>query len=324
MVGAPKWYYTFFSADPEYQTYFKIKADIDADLESSPVNAASYAGLIQESARLFGDLECDGAALHTLLGFAARTAANGRKLAARFELIEDIVAEAVRIAERDGNDPIGKAAVEDALVVRDFGDHVFGAPARVTAKASIGRHGVINIERDVSPGGPIQQKGVMVLQGLLAGRFARTFPLSFDCSITFGQSYGGVEGDSASIAGLVSILSELSAVPVRQSVAVIGSLNQHGRAQAVGGVHHKVEDFLRTCVESGGLTVEQGVVIPRVNADDIVLRDPVVEAVAAGKFLIMAVDTIKDAVDCMMAGAAGAPDPTGWYPAESIFGRVIA
>ncbi|MBG06387.1 MAG: hypothetical protein CMM59_20190 [Rhodospirillaceae bacterium] len=362
VVGAPKWYYTFFSADPEYQTYFKIKADIDADLESSPANAASYAGLIQASARRFGDLECDGAALHTLLGFAARTAANRRKLTARFELIEDIVVEAVRIAERDGNDTIGKAAVEDALaqrrrrngriedrmqetiadgtvmietagdavgqvnalVVRDFGDHAFGAPARVTAKASIGRHGVINIERDVALGGPIQQKGVMVLQGLLAGRFARTFPLSFDCSITFEQSYGGVEGDSASIAELVAILSELSGVPVHQSVAVTGSLNQHGRAQAVGGVHHKIEGFFRTCVESGGLTGEQGVVIPRVNADDIVLRDPVVEAVAAGKFRIMAVDTIEDAVDCMMAGAAGAPDPTGRYPAESIFGRVMA
>ena len=124
----------------------------------------------------------------------------------------------------------------------------------------------------------------MVLQGLLAGRFARTFPLSFDCSITFEQSYGGVEGDSASIAELFAILSELSGVPVRQGVAVTGSLNQNGRAQAVGGVHHKIESFFQACFESGGLTGEQDVVIPRVNADDIVLRDPVVEAVAVRKF----------------------------------------
>ncbi|MEC7649967.1 MAG: S16 family serine protease, partial [Pseudomonadota bacterium] len=131
---------------------------------------------------------------------------------------------------------------------------------------------------------PIQQKGAMVLQGLLAGRFSRTFRQLSDCPITFEQSYGGVEGDSASIAELVAILSELSGVPVRQGVAVTGSLNQNGRAQAVGGVHHKIESFFQACVESGGLTGEQDVVIPRVNADDIVLRDPVVEAFAARKF----------------------------------------
>lgn len=124
----------------------------------------------------------------------------------------------------------------------------------------------------------------MVLQGLLAGRFSRTFPQSFDCPIIFEQSYGGVEGDSASIAELVAILSELSGVPVRQGVAVTGSLNQNSRAQAVGGVHHKIEGFFQACDESGGLTGEQDVVIPRVNADGIVLRDPVVEAVAARKF----------------------------------------
>lgn len=172
----------------------------------------------------------------------------------------------------------------NALILRDFGDHAFGVRARVTAKASIGRHSVINIERNVALGGPIQQKGAMVLQGLLAGRFSHTFAQSFDCPINFEQSYGGVEGDSASIAELVAIVSELSGVPVRQGVAVTGSLNQNGRAQAIGANHHKIESFLQACIESGGLTEEQDVVIPRVNADNIVLRDPVVEAVAARKF----------------------------------------
>jgi len=212
----------------------------------------------------------------------------------------------------------------NGLTVRDMGDHAFGGPARITARASAGRMGVINIERNVALGGPIQQKGVMVLQGFLSGRFARRFPLSFDCSITFEQSYGGVEGDSASLAELLSILSDLSGLPLRQDLAITGSINQRGDAQAIGGAHHKIEGFFRTCRENGDLTGSQGVVVPLANEKNLILRDDVAEAVAAGRFHIYSVATIDEAAELFMETPVGEADCDGTYPPDTIYGRVMA
>ena len=139
----------------------------------------------------------------------------------------------------------------NALTVREAGEHSFGAPSRVTARASMGRRGVINIERDVALGGPIQQKGAMVIQGWLMGRFARRTPLSFNCSVTFEQSYGGVEGDSASLGELCALLSAIADLPLRQGLAITGSVNQHGDAQPIGGVNEKIEGFFDVCTQSG-------------------------------------------------------------------------
>ncbi|MEL0113632.1 MAG: AAA family ATPase, partial [Rickettsiales bacterium] len=275
LVGAPRWYYTYFSADPEFQSYFKLKADIDPVMEASAENLANYAGMIRTMARKAGagKRKCDDAAIALLLGLSSRWAADRGKLSSQFERISDVVDESCRIAQDSGSGAITRdlvvraleanrrrnARIEDriqeriakksvlistsgkkvgqvnALTVRDLGDHAFGTPSRVTASASIGRRGILNIERDVGLGGPILQKGALVLQGLLTGRFARRFPLSFNVSITFEQSYGGVDGDSASLAELVCLLSDLSGVPVRQDLAITGSVNQHGEAQAIGG-----------------------------------------------------------------------------------------
>ena len=275
MVAAPHWYYTFYSADAEFQSYFKIKADIDADMAATPENLATYGGLIRRMCRRAGGdgMTCDDAAVGWLLGTASRWAADRGKLSSQFGRVEDIVAEAYVLAGAAGTKSISRdivvqayenrrrrnARVEDriqegiadrtvmisttgaavgqvnALTVRDIGDHVFGTPSRVTARASVGRRGVLNIERDVGLGGPIQQKGAMVLQGWLSGQFARTYPLSFNVSITFEQSYGGVEGDSASLAELVAILSDLSGLPVKQGLAITGSVNQRGEVQAMTG-----------------------------------------------------------------------------------------
>ena len=208
----------------------------------------------------------------------------------------------------------------NALTVMDTGDHAFGVPSRVTARAFIGRRGVINVERDIAMSGPIQQKGAMVVQGLLAGRFARRYPLSFNCSITFEQNYGGVEGDSASLAELIAILSDLSGLPVRQDLGITGSVNQHGDSQAIGGVHHKIEGFYRTCCDRRELTGSQGVVMPKANEGNLVLRDDVTAAIAAGRFQIWSVATIDEAVELFLETPAGEPDENGAYPEGTVYG----
>lgn len=362
IVGAPRLYYAFFSIDPEFQTYFKVKADIDPDMEATSENVATYGGLIRRIAHDHRKFECETSAVQYLLGMAARWAANREKLTSRFEVIEDVIVEAVELAVDNGVKTVTaeivrqaiearrrrNARVEDrmqesivqgqvliattgrtvgqinGLTVRDLGDHAFGGPARITARASAGRHGVINIERQVALGGPIQQKGVMVLEGFLSGRFARRFPLSFNCSLTFEQSYGGVEGDSASLAEILAILSDLSGIPLRQDIAVTGSMNQRGDAQAIGGAHHKIEGFFRCCVEAGELTGEQGAVVPQANERNLVLREDVSEAIASGQFHIWSVATVEEAAELFMDRPVGEPDSEGRYPADTIYGRVLA
>ncbi|MBU2090436.1 MAG: AAA family ATPase, partial [Alphaproteobacteria bacterium] len=219
--------------------------------------------------------------------------ANRQRRNARVEdRMQESIARGALLIDTEGT----RTGQINALVVRDLGDHAFGAPARVTARASVGRKGVTNIERDVAMGGPIQQKGVMVLQGFLAGLFAQKHPLSFSCSITFEQSYGGVEGDSASLAELVAILSDLSGLPVRQDRAITGSVNQHGHAQAIGGGHHKIEGFFRTCLENGKLSGTQGVVVPAANEPNLVLSREVEEAIAAGQFHVWSIAHIDEAL----------------------------
>ncbi|MEX1108886.1 MAG: S16 family serine protease, partial [Dongiaceae bacterium] len=230
------------------------------------------------------------------------------------------IARGVLMIDVDGR-AIGQV---NGLAVQDYGDHAFGLPARVTARASVGRTGLINIERDVALGGPIQQKGVMVLQGFLAGHFARRMPLSFDASITFEQSYGGIEGDSASLAELLAVLSDLGQVPLRQDLAVTGSVNQRGEVQAVGGVLHKVEGFYRVCAERGPLTGNQGVLVPATNERNLVLRDEIAKAVADSRFHIWSAAKVEDAIELLTGLKAGIPDADGAYPKGTLYGQVQA
>lgn len=364
LIGAPNWYYTFFSTDPEFQHYFKIKADIDPNVEAEAGNIETYAGLIRALAAEFDEtgVKCADSAVARLLGQASRWAADRTKLSSQFERVKDILAEARQVLKKTGGAEVTAETVEtaienrrhrnariedriqegiteksvliattgtavgqvNALTVRDVGDHAFGTPSRVTARASVGRRGVLNIERDTGLGGPLQQKGALVLQGWLSGTFARAYPLSFNVSITFEQSYGGVDGDSASLAELVAILSDISGVPVRQDLAITGSVNQHGAAQAIGGAHHKIEGFFRSCVEAGTLDGGQGAAIPAVNEKNLVLRSDAEAAVKDGKFSIYSLETIEDAVELFLGMPAGAPDASGKYPDDSVFGLVAA
>ncbi len=358
IVGSPHWYYTFFSADPDFQSYFKVKADIDSDFEAMPDCVAAYAGLLRHRAQHDEDAVITDDGVIKLLGFASRWAGHRGRLTSRFEIFEDLIAEAASLSEGRRIDAAAVIAARDArhrrnariedrlqegieeqsvlidttgsvigqinaLTVRDMGDHAFGLPSRITARSAVGRHGVVNIEREVAMGGPIQQKGAMVLQGFLMGRFARGFPLSFTCSITFEQSYGGVEGDSASMAELLAVLSDLAEVPLRQDLAITGSVNQRGDAQTIGGAYHKVEGFYRTCLNAeGGLTGQQGVVVPATNAIHLVLEDDVAEAIADGKFHVYTVDRIEDAVELFTGLPAGSPDADGAFPRGTLFGLV--
>jgi predicted ATP-dependent protease len=363
IIGAPRWYALFFEGDPEFHTYFKIKADIDSDMAASPDNLGVYAGLLDAMAREHGLAGASEAATQRLLGIAARWADRRDRLTARIEIVGDLVAEAAprdrmakveRLTEASVRDTYAarrrrNSRIEDrilrsildnetmietagralgqvnGLTVYDMGDRRFGTPVRITARASVGRAGIVNIERDVALGGPIQQKAAMVLQGFLAGSFAQVRPLSFTCSITFEQSYGGVEGDSATLAELIAVLSDLARIPVRQDIAITGSMNQTGAAQAIGGAYSKIEGFFRLCgARPGGLTGTQGVVLPDANRAHIVLHDDLAEAIAAGRFHLWSVASVADAAELMLGLPAGAPDAQGNYPRDTIFGRAAS
>jgi len=335
IVGAPRWYYGWFLNDPESRIYFKVKADICDNLGATADNVAAYIGMIHRIAEKH-HTRCDAGAVALLLGMASRWAEHRAKFSSRLELLDDLIGEAALISRRDDpHAPVSRASVaqasaerrrrvsqvEDrlhrsivegavtlsttgaavgqinALIVFNRIDHQYGCPCRVTARSWIGKHGVINIERDVALGGPIQHKGVLGLQGYLAGCFARGAPVSFSCSVTFEQNYGGIEGDSASLAELLAILSDLSGIPLRQDLAVTGSVNQRGEIQSVSGVAHKIEGFYRACAELGGLTGEQGVLIPEANLVNVVLHDELTRAIAGDRFHLWSASRVEEAVE---------------------------
>ncbi len=358
IVGAPQWYYAFFAQDPDFQSYFKVKAEIEPTADATRENLCRYAALISSSARNNGiDVAPD--AIARLLGMAARWAEHRQRLTSRFELISDVLLEASKLhpgvtltaqhiraavaLRRDRNgqveDRIQRAIAEgtiliqaqgsvvgqiNGLTVQVLGDHAFGAPARITARSSVGRRGVINIERLVAMSGPIQQKGSMTLQGILMRRFAHRFPLSFDCSVTFEQMYGGIEGDSASLAEYIAIVSELADVPLRQDLAITGSINQLGEAQVIGGVHHKIEGFFAACLSLGGLTGSQGVILPAQNAANLALRDEVRDAVGSRQFHLYTITCVEEAIELCTGVNVGEIDASGHYPDHSVYGRVMA
>jgi predicted ATP-dependent protease len=364
LVGAPRWYYAYSSADPTFLDYFRIKADIDPDMDATSENLGVYAQLLREAAASCAHgASLDPQATAYLLGQASRWADARDKLTAKFEMLEDVLVEAGALlppqaagaARVIGAEQVRQALAErrrrnarvedrsqesikrrtvniavtgetvgqvNALTVLDTGDHAFGLPSRVSARVFVGRLGVVNIERMVEMGGPLQQKGVMILEGFLNGRFARKFPLSFSASVTFEQNYGGVEGDSATMAELCALISALADAPLRQDIGITGSMDQLGNAQAIGGAHHKIEGFFRACRERD-LTGRQGVIVPQANERNLLLRDDVAEAVRGGKFHVWSVATVDEAVALYTGMKTGEHDARGNYPAGTVYGRVM-
>jgi len=343
LVASPAWYYSFFLQDPDFPSYFKIRAEIDSDLPATSDNITHYQKLIRSTCLRETGRDITSAAISYLTGYSSRWARDREKLSAKFELIGDILAEADAIAsETSKKKPIDEnvidqvflqrrrrnARLEDGtlediqrnqvlidtqgkkvglvngLTILSISDRSFGIPARISARTYVGEEGVVNIERLTDLGGPIQQKGAFILEGFLNGVFAQKYPLSCSCSLTFEQNYSDVEGDSASMAELISILSSLANVSVRQDIAITGSINQFGSAQVVGGIHTKIEGFHRLCKERG-FTKTQGVIIPNANVANLTLRPEVVEDIAAGNFQIWGVDDIYEAVELMTGIPAG-------------------
>jgi predicted ATP-dependent protease len=209
----------------------------------------------------------------------------------------------------------------NGLSVIHMGDYLFGTPTRISATARIGSGEFVDIERETEQGGPIHSKGVLILTSYLAQRYARHQPLSVSASLVFEQTYGQVEGDSASAAELCALLSALGSVPLKQSLAITGSVNQHGQIQAIGGVCQKIEGFFDIC-KARGLTGEQGVIIPAANVKDLMLRRDVVEATENGQFSIYAMDHIEPAMELLTGLEAGVPDANGIFPEHTINHRI--
>ena len=211
----------------------------------------------------------------------------------------------------------------NALAVYQIGDLAFGRPSRITAETYLGKEGIINIERESKLSGKTHDKGVLILSGYLGRTFAQKYPLNLSASITFEQSYGGIDGDSASSTELYAILSSLSGVPIHQGIAVTGSVNQKGQVQAIGGVNHKIEGFFDVC-RAKGLSGRQGVMIPKANVKNLMLKSEVIDAVKKGKFHIYRVTTIQEGIEILTGAKAGAPDQKGNFPPTTVYGKVQA
>lgn len=361
LVGERLLYYLLCQLDPEFNELFKVAVDFDDRIERTTGNDHLYSRLIatlvrKESLLPFGR---DGVA--RVLDHSARLAGDGERLSLRIGIVADLLREADYWARQAGRSTVGLEDVQrgiDAqiarasllrdrifeeirrgeIVIETTGESVgqvnglsvvqagrfqFAQPSRITAGVRLGKGEVIDIEREVALGGPIHSKGVLILVGFLGARFGRERPLALSASLVFEQSYGGVEGDSASSAELYALLSALAGAPVRQGIAVTGSVDQRGTVQAVGGVNEKIEGFFDVCRERG-LTGEQGVLIPAANVKDLMLRSDVVEAVAAGKFRVHTVDNVDQGIELLTGFPAGARDESGGYPASTINGRVLS
>lgn len=359
LVGTPWIYYMLYYQDPDYRKFFKVKAEFDSSVSRTPVVMQEYALFVATLCRDKKLLHFDRAGVACLLEYTSRMVDDQQKLSSRFMEIADFVREASFWAERDGHEVITcndvrRAAEEqlyrvnrieermqelfedgtimvdtegavvgqiNGLSVISLGDHTFGRPSRITARTWLGQAGMVNVEREVKLSGPIHDKGVLILTGYLGGLFARTHPLSLSASICFEQNYDGVEGDSASSTELYALLSALSGIPIRQGVAVTGSVNQRGQIQPIGGVNHKIEGFYAVC-KAKGLTGDQGVLIPKTNERHLMLKEEVVEAIKAGQFSLWSIETIEQGIEILTGVKAGIAGKNGSFPRGTVFYQV--
>jgi lon-related putative ATP-dependent protease len=355
LFGERLFYYLLREYDPEFEDLFKIAADFESDAPRSAENTRLYARLIATLAREHQLRPLDRNAVARVIEHGARVAADAEKLSARGRRIGDLLREADHRAAQAGHELIVRDDVEaalagqrrrsgrlrdelnehvlretllistqgahvgqiNALAVIDLGDTLIGHPVRITATARIGEGDVIDIEREAELGGAIHTKGVMILSSFLAARYSRTMPLSLAASLVFEQSYGPVEGDSASLAELCALLSALAGAPICQALAVTGSVNQFGTVQAIGGVNEKIEGFFEIC-RARGLDGENGVIIPQSNVKHLMLRRDVVEAAEQGKFHVWPVADVDQAIELLTGVPAGVPDEKGVVPPNTI------
>jgi len=342
MIGNPFLYQILYHYDEDFRKLFKIKADFDIEMDRKEDNVNKMAGFISYHCKKQQLRHFNREAVAEIVEYSTRLAENQEKLSTRFNEIVDLLFEADTWAELDGVDVVGTAQVEksleemvyrsnkyeqkivesikeelilldlegamvgqiNAISVLDQGDYRFGRPSRITASTYLGRKGIINIERESDLSGRIHNKGILILNGYLGLRYGSLIPINLTASLCFEQSYGGVDGDSASAAELFCLLSSLADVPLRQDLAVTGSINQKGEIQPIGGVNSKIEGFYLAC-KAKGLTGKQGVIIPDKNRKALMLKKDVVEAVEKGLFSIYTIATVDEGLELLTGMAAG-------------------
>jgi lon-related putative ATP-dependent protease len=359
LLGPPLLYYLLSGADDDFKELFKIAADFDDRVERTPETTLLYARFISGVVRREKLLPLDRGAVARVIERAARLVGDADRLSAGLREIIDLLQEADQLAAGAGKttvtaievqaaidgqfrrgdriyrrlqEEIGRRTIRietdgeqigqvNGLSVMTLGGLSFGNPSRITARIRLGRGEVVDIEREVELGGPLHSKGVLILSGFLGGRFGGTRPLSLNASLVFEQSYGGIDGDSASAAELFALLSALAEVPISQSFAVTGSVDQLGRIQAIGGVNEKIEGFFDACGITG-FTGRQGVIIPASNVKHLMLRQDVVAAATEERFRIFPIETVDQGLALLTGLAAGEPDAQGDYPEGTINHRI--
>jgi predicted ATP-dependent protease len=347
--------------DAKFGKIFKVRADFDDEVARSGRTEQQYAAYIAKACMQEGLLPFTNRGVAAVVEFGQKAVADNRKLSLRFGPIMALIQEADHWArKRSGRavtdrdvirafkehrfrynlieEKVQEAFADEtllidvdgeetgqvnALAVVQIGDFSFGRPTRVTAETFMGRKGMINIEREAQLSGKTYNKGVLILSGYLGRTFARRLPLTLSISLTFEQSYDEIDGDSASSTELYAILSSLSGAPIRQGIAVTGSVNQKGRIQAIGGVNQKIEGYFDVC-RNRGLTGRQGVIIPRANERNLMLRREVVDAVREGKFHVYRVETVAQGLEILTGETVGTPDADGRFDPDSLFGRAQA
>ena len=350
LIGTPMLYHLLYQMDPDFKELFKVKADFDIVMERNDENAGKYADFMCNLVREEDLRHLDREAIARVIEYGSRLAEDKQKLSTRFAAIADLIREANFYAAGDGADQIGRQHVTRAieekvyrsnliqkkieeyiqrgiflietegekvgqvngLSVIGLGDFAFGRPSKVTASIGVGREGIVDIEREAALGGPIHTKGVLIINGYLNNNYAGDKPLSLSARLVFEQSYEGIEGDSASSTELYALLSALSGLPVKQYLAVTGSVNQKGEVQAIGGVNEKLEGFYEVC-KAKGLDGTQGVLIPASNVQNLMLKEEIIEAARAGKFRIYPVRTIDEGIEVLTGVPAGRRREDGTY-----------
>jgi lon-related putative ATP-dependent protease len=359
LIGNNEIYSTLSTYERDFKKIFKIKADFDYEMPNTDLAVKQYTALVRKLISDEGLKHFDKHAIARIVEYGARLVDSKKKLTTQFSEIADIVREANYWCQQNSNkyvtgEHVDKAIEEaynrhalyedklqemidnEVILIDVDGKRVgqinglavyggerfsFGKPTRITATVSAGKAGIINIEREAKMSGSTHDKGMLILSGFIREQFAQERPLSLTASISFEQTYSGIDGDSASSTEVYALVSALSDLPITQSIAVTGSINQKGDIQPIGGVNEKIEGFFEVC-ERRGLTGRQGVIIPRQNVDNLMLRTRIVEAVVQGKFHVWAVDNIEQGIGLLTGVAAGERGPNGRYPSDTVFGMV--
>ncbi len=359
MIGSNNYYDLLSDCDEEFDKFFKIRADFDDEMPRNKENMTKIAQFIKSFVERERTLEFDVSAVCAVIEYSSRSAARQDKLSTRFNYLSEILGEAHTWAQLEKarvitSEHIQKTIFEkeqrlklyeekldemleedvimidtqgsrigqiNGLAVLDMGSYAFGTPARITATTYVGKSGIVNIEKEARMSGHTHDKGVQIITGFLGQTYAQRFPMALSCRVCFEQNYNGIDGDSASSTELYCIISSLAELPIRQDLAVTGSVNQKGEIQAIGGVTHKIEGFFDLC-KKRGLTGTQGVLIPISNVRDLVLREEVVQAVKDGVFHIYPITHIDEGIELLMNYPAGEKDEQGEFPADSVHGKV--